>query len=491
MSVISAMKVSPNGGMPPHFSEMASQRSDQFGLVDRHAAWALFTGDLVALAAGIAGCDLIATQTHLPVEGIHALASTVWLSSWLSWGAIVAFVASIAGFTIRGHYNSRIPLRLEAVQIAKIVMIATSLGILVQYFLSGALPISAVLMVWLVSVPVLVAGRALTKTILLHTGLWSIKTLVLGSPDAVETVCAALRADKLLGLDAVDGADRDVLAAAGLKPGLSGRVNPQGAGFILIAPGNQNPRVEQELVDAVERTFIPYAVLPPIQEASRSTTSTRCFGGKGVRVLFARPLNSSIKSAFDYAAAAVLLVFFLPVFVGIGLLIRGDGGPAIFTHRRIGTGGRRFQCLKFRTMVMNSDSVLQRLLSADPAAAAEWAATQKLRNDPRITPIGHILRKTSLDELPQLINVLRGEMSLVGPRPIVDNEVPRYGDHISYYMEARPGMTGLWQVSGRSETTYEERVRLDVRYVREWSIWQDIAILLKTVLVVIQRRGAA
>jgi undecaprenyl-phosphate galactose phosphotransferase len=202
-------------------------------------------------------------------------------------------------------------------------------------------------------------------------------------------------------------------------------------------------------------------------------------------------LNSSIKSAFDYAAAAVLLVFFLPVFVGIGLLIRGDGGPAIFTHRRIGTGGRRFQCLKFRTMVMNSDSVLQRLLSADPAAAAEWAATQKLRNDPRITPIGHILRKTSLDELPQLINVLRGEMSLVGPRPIVDNEVPRYGDHISYYMEARPGMTGLWQVSGRSETTYEERVRLDVRYVREWSIWQDIAILLKTVLVVIQRRGAA
>jgi lipopolysaccharide/colanic/teichoic acid biosynthesis glycosyltransferase len=135
--------------------------------------------------------------------------------------------------------------------------------------------------------------------------------------------------------------------------------------------------------------------------------------------------------------------------------------------------------------------VLQRLLSADPAAAAEWAATQKLRNDPRITPIGHILRKTSLDELPQLINVLRGEMSLVGPRPIVDNEVPRYGDHISYYMEARPGMTGLWQVSGRSETTYEERVRLDIRYVREWSIWQDIAILLKTVLVVIQRRGAA
>jgi len=208
MSVISAMKVPPNGGMPPHFSEMASQRSDQFGLVDRHAAWALFAGDFVALAAGIAGGDLIAKQAHLPVEGIHVLASTVWLS----WGAVAIFLASIVGFAMRGHYNSRIPLRLEAAQIAKIVMIATSLGMIVQYLLSDALAISSVLMVWLVSVPAVVAGRGLTKTILLRSGLWSIKTLVLGTPDAVETVCAALRADPLLGLDAIDGAERDVLA---------------------------------------------------------------------------------------------------------------------------------------------------------------------------------------------------------------------------------------------------------------------------------------
>jgi UDP-galactose-lipid carrier transferase len=251
---------------------------------------------------------------------------------------------------------------------------------------------------------------------------------------------------------------------------------------------HRDPRLDRNLINAVERAAIPYAAMPRIAQGSLSNANSRYFDDS---VSVGRPGQSPIKSAFDFAAAAVLLVLLLPVFVVVGLLIRLDGGPAMFSHRRVGTGGRRFQCLKFRSMVLDADAVLARLLRDDPAAAEEWAATQKLRNDPRITPIGRILRKTSLDELPQLINVLRGEMSLVGPRPIVENEVNRYGDQIGYYMAARPGMTGLWQVSGRSETTYDDRVRLDVRYVREWSLWQDIAILLKTVLVVIQRRGAA
>ena len=251
---------------------------------------------------------------------------------------------------------------------------------------------------------------------------------------------------------------------------------------------HRDPRFDRTLIDAVERASMPYATMPRIAQGSIANADSRYFNDS---VSVGRPGQSPIKSAFDFAAAAVLLVLLLPVFIVLGLLIRLDGGPAMFSHRRVGTLGRRFQCLKFRSMVLDADAVLARLLRDDPAAAEEWAATQKLRNDPRITPIGRILRKTSLDELPQLINVLRGEMSLVGPRPIVENEVSRYGDQIGYYMAARPGMTGLWQVSGRSETTYDDRVRLDVRYVREWSLWQDIAILLKTVLVVIQRRGAA
>jgi Undecaprenyl-phosphate galactose phosphotransferase WbaP len=251
---------------------------------------------------------------------------------------------------------------------------------------------------------------------------------------------------------------------------------------------HRDPRIDRELISAVERVASPNAVMPLIEPGSQSDAGSGYFGD---RAPVARPGQSTIKSAFDFAAAAVLLVLLLPVLVLLGVLIRLDGGPAMFTHRRVGTGGRCFQCLKFRSMVLDSDAALARLLRDDPAAAKEWAATRKLRSDPRITRIGRILRKTSLDELPQLINVLRGEMSLVGPRPIVEEEINRYGDQIRYYMAARPGMTGLWQVSGRSETTYDERVRLDVRYVREWSLWQDIAILLKTVLVVIQRRGAA
>jgi undecaprenyl-phosphate galactose phosphotransferase len=146
--------------------------------------------------------------------------------------------------------------------------------------------------------------------------------------------------------------------------------------------------------------------------------------------------------------------------------------------------------MKFRTMHVDADALLADILARDPAAASEWEASQKLKDDPRITPIGQVLRRTSLDELPQLINVLRGEMSLVGPRPIVAAEVRFYGRHIADYYQARPGITGLWQVSGRSDTSYPRRVELDVWYVRNWVLWHDIAILLKTVPAVLFRRGA-
>ena len=149
-----------------------------------------------------------------------------------------------------------------------------------------------------------------------------------------------------------------------------------------------------------------------------------------------------------------------------------------------------FQCLKFRSMVIDADRVLQHLLETNQQAASEWAATQKLRDDPRITWVGNLLRKSSLDELPQLLNVLRLEMSLVGPRPIVASEIEKYGENIAFYYDTRPGLTGLWQVSGRSETSYERRVQLDTWYVRNWSIRHDLVILAKTVPAVLKRRGA-
>jgi undecaprenyl-phosphate galactose phosphotransferase len=149
-----------------------------------------------------------------------------------------------------------------------------------------------------------------------------------------------------------------------------------------------------------------------------------------------------------------------------------------------------FGCLKFRTMVPDADGVLRRLLEVDPRARAEWERDFKLKDDPRITPIGDFLRRTSLDELPQLWNVLKGEMSLVGPRPIIEEEVERYGDQVGYYLETRPGITGLWQISGRNNIGYDDRVALDSWYVRNWSIWYDLVILVKTIAVVLRGKGA-
>ncbi|HCN8764897.1 TPA: sugar transferase, partial [Escherichia coli] len=157
---------------------------------------------------------------------------------------------------------------------------------------------------------------------------------------------------------------------------------------------------------------------------------------------------------------------------------------------RIGKGGKIFKCLKFRSMVTNSKEVLEDLLSKDIQAKQEWEATFKLKNDPRITKIGHFLRRTSLDELPQLFNVLKGEMSLVGPRPIITAELEKYNDEVAYYLLSKPGMTGLWQVSGRSDVDYETRVYLDTWYVKNWSMWNDIAILFKTIGVVLKKDGA-
>jgi len=208
------------------------------------------------------------------------------------------------------------------------------------------------------------------------------------------------------------------------------------------------------------------------------------------RANLARPFSRVLKLVFDQVAASVLLVLLAPLLLTLAMLVRADGGPALYRHRRIGAGGRVFDCIKFRSMVLDADRVLRRVLATDPAAAAEWAATQKLRDDPRVTRIGRFLRRSSLDELPQLLNVIRGEMSLVGPRPIVQAEVARYGADIEHYYAAKPGVTGLWQVSGRSDMSYGRRVKLDAWYVRNWTLWHDIAILLKTIPAVFLQRGA-
>ncbi len=197
------------------------------------------------------------------------------------------------------------------------------------------------------------------------------------------------------------------------------------------------------------------------------------------------------KRCFDFAVAALMLALLSPVLLTIAALIKiRDPGPILFGHRRVGRQGGSFYCLKFRTMKMNAEEELRRILATDSDAAAEWNETQKLRNDPRVTKLGAFLRKFSIDELPQLINVLRGEMSLVGPRPITSEELERYGRQRRYYLLVRPGITGLWQVSGRSSATYEQRVQLDREYLEEWSWLGEVWILAMTLPAVFKTEDA-
>ena len=202
-------------------------------------------------------------------------------------------------------------------------------------------------------------------------------------------------------------------------------------------------------------------------------------------------LQRPAKRAIDVIVAGVTLVLLLPLLALVaGAVWAGDRKSPIFRHRRVGRQGRPFGCLKFRTMLVEAEAALAAHLAANPAARAEWEATHKLTDDPRVTAIGRVLRKTSLDELPQLINVLRGDMSLVGPRPIVQAEMARYGSAFPACFSVPPGVTGLWQVSGRSDTTYEERVALDLAYAAGWSLKRDLVILIRTVPAVFAQRGS-
>lgn len=202
-------------------------------------------------------------------------------------------------------------------------------------------------------------------------------------------------------------------------------------------------------------------------------------------------VERATKRCIDVSVALIAVLALAPLLLCLCLLVRwSDGGPALFRQTRIGKGGRTFGCLKFRSMVIDADEALRDHLSRSPDAAREWTESQKLALDPRITPLGRFLRKSSLDELPQLFNVLSGDMSLVGPRPIVQAECARYGENLQDYLSVRPGITGLWQVTGRSNCSYAERVALDVAYARQWRLSTDVVIVIRTVPAVLGQRGS-
>jgi Undecaprenyl-phosphate galactose phosphotransferase WbaP len=235
-------------------------------------------------------------------------------------------------------------------------------------------------------------------------------------------------------------------------------------------------------------------LLPNLEQISSFGVVSFDFGGVlglEVRHNLLDMRQRAIKRVMDILLSIVLGIIFLPISLLVALWIRLDSpGPILYSQERLGKDSRKITVYKFRSMKLNADTVLAEYLSNNPAASKEWEQNQKLYDDPRITRAGKWIRRLSLDELPQLFNILKGDMSLVGPRPIMLDQETLYGDHIEVYTNVRPGLSGFWQVSGRNQTSFRQRVDYDAYYVRNWSIWLDIYIVVRTVWVVLSRDGA-
>lgn len=415
-------------------------------------------------------------------------------AAWHGWGTLLVLVSLLGYFGGRGHYTTRVP---SWTQLGDVV-VATLVALACDTFLSIAIYNQPVqiegLLRWLFFAPSLLLLRMSARTVLQLTGLWTLHTLIVADANERESARDALTSDPALGYRVI-GTVSPRAAASLPDVELLQMVAARGANFVVVSVGGGDLQAEHAVLGALRRTGLPLALVPAVRGMPVIGFRQHYFLGHDIVMLLSRsnlsrPFSRLLKSVFDLTAAGLLVVLFAPLLLGLAMLVRRDGGPAFYRHRRIGAGGRVFECIKFRSMVVDAEDVLRQILAGDPDAAAEWAETQKLRDDPRITRIGRFLRRSSLDELPQLFNVLRGEMSLVGPRPIVTSEIARYADEIEYYYAAKPGLTGLWQVSGRNDTSYARRVRLDVWYVRNWTLWHDIAILFKTIPAVFLRRGA-
>ncbi len=395
-------------------------------------------------------------------------------------------------------------------QLAKRIFYATSYAILaaifLMYFGKVGNEVSRLLVafIWFLAYWYILVLRYMVGKMLRHSNMVRIPILIVGAGKTAELVVKAFSDDpgfsyKIIGF--ID--DNPISKEIENRYSILGRfedveyvVRQTGVQEVLIsAPGLESEKLialinkVQPLVKNV--AFIPDLIGTPLGGLKVESLMEERLMVLQVRNNLARPYNRLFKRCFDIAMCALGLVVIVPVLFFVGLAIYIDSpGPIFFAHQRVGRGGKLFPCYKFRSMVVDAEKQLNSYLKEHPEAQAEWNKDFKLKDDPRITRVGKFLRKTSLDELPQLINVIRGEMSLVGPRPIVEAEISRYKEFIHDYYLVPPGITGMWQVNGRSDTTYDERVEMDSWYVRNWSVWIDLIYLFKTVKVVFLRKGA-
>jgi Undecaprenyl-phosphate galactose phosphotransferase WbaP len=341
------------------------------------------------------------------------------------------------------------------------------------------------------------------KSYLKRIDLWGKPVVVLGYKEAGTNVVNLLSGQWELGYDPVAVFDYRLDEVGALSEGIDEHqvlatavdvAREQRVDTAIFAMPNLRREHLSQLVDAASVSFRSVTIIPNLGGITNSAVVARDFAGTfGVEIKYnlLNPWARRFKRALDLLGAVIGGLLISPILLAIFVLIKLDSpGPAFYVHTRIGFEGKHFHCWKFRTMHVDAERVLEQYFRKNPPSRAEWESCQKLRDDPRITRTGRFLRRTSLDELPQLFNVLRGEMSLTGPRPIVDAEVSKYGPVFELYKRIRPGMSGLWQISGRSSISYTERVAIDSHYVRNWSFWLDLIILARTVKTVALGRGA-
>ena len=417
------------------------------------------------------------------------------------WPFLLVFVAVYVG---AGLYRV---VGMNPVQELRQSVMATSLAFLIftgsTFLLKEArwFPRGIPLLTWMLITVTLPAARATIRKICGPRQWFGRGVVILGAGKTGESVLRALQQSPGLGLKPVavldDNAKRDrlcgvpVLGGLALAPSLAAKARLSYG--ILAMPGLSRRRL-LEILHKHGQAFDRLLLIPDLLGmASLCVEATDLGGMLGLEIrhnLLYRPARV-VKRVLDLAAVVALAPILLPLFGVVACLIKlTSRGTVFYGQTRVGHGSRVFKAWKFRTMVQGADAVLRRHLASDPALAEEWRLTHKLKRDPRVTGLGKLLRRTSLDELPQLINVITGEMSLVGPRPIVAAEVEKYGEHYAFYRRVTPGITGLWQVSGRNNTTYDERVTFDQYYVLNWSLWLDVYILKRTVRTVLTGDGA-
>ena len=479
---------------------------------DASRSWSGLRKNLIAKVA-LSLSDLIALNLALflsaaTVQGIWGELDSFIPPQQIEYRFIAQLGLSVlctAWFWVRmRHYTYRKPFWFELKEIIRTLFVFSLLDLALIAFSKWDFSRMVWVFSWSWALLLLPLMRALVKRAISRAGQWQKETIIIGSGKNALEAYAALQSEEILGYNVQAFISLDdennpaklngvpVITRKDINWQTMDRDNTQ---FIVATEYEQQAVRDHWLKFLSRMKCRSVSVIPTLRGVPLYGTDMSFIFSHEVMILrvsnnLAKRSSRFLKRTFDIVVASLLLLFLSPVFGLLCWMVKRDGGKAIYGHERVGQDGAKFKCLKFRSMVTNSQDVLQALLATSEEARAEWDRDFKLKNDPRVTRIGGFLRKTSLDELPQLWNVIRGEMSLVGPRPVIEAELERYAGDVDYYLMAKPGMTGLWQVSGRNDIDYDTRVYFDSWYVKNWALWTDIAILFKTAGVVLRRDGA-